>query len=140
MKKAVSLLISVLLVLSVVSSVPFGAGALEADSACGDSLNWNFDASTGTLTLGGSGDMYNYNDDASPAPWINAYRTQIKSVVCENGVTSIGSKAFMNCTSIESVDLGNTLRGIGWYAFYGCSSLSGVAIPDSVTGVWSGCF
>lgn len=140
MKKAVSLLISVLLVLSVVSSVPFGAGALEADGACGDSLNWNFDASTGTLTLSGSGDMYNYNDDASPAPWINAYRTQIKSVVCENGVTSIGSKAFMNCTSIESVDLGNTLRGIGWYAFYGCSSLSGVAIPDSVTGVWSGCF
>jgi hypothetical protein len=91
------------------------------------------------LTLSGSGSTYNYNDDASPAPWINDYAGSIKRVVVENGVTGIGSKAFMNCTAMESVDLGS-VQYIGWYAFRGCTALGGVAIPNTVLQTWSGCF
>lgn len=137
MRKTVSFILSII---SAFSAAPFAVYSAEPGEACGDNLNWSFDASTGRLTLSGTGNMYDYNDDASPAPWMNNYKTQIKSVVCESGVTSVGSKAFMGCTSLTSVDFGPTMKGIGWYAFYGCTALTGVAIPDTITGVWSGCF
>lgn len=139
MKKLIAVLLCAVIAVSC-TAMPLTLSAAYSSGSCGDGLTWSFDSATGQLTLSGTGNMYDYNDDASPAPWMNDYKTLIKSVVCESGVTSVGSKAFMGCTSLTSVDFGPTMKGIGWYAFYGCTALSGVAIPDTVTGVWSGCF
>ncbi len=140
MKRILSIFLSAVIMLSMLCIAPSVAFSDEVGGKCGDSLNWSFDTSSGVLTLSGTGRMYDYEDESAPAPWMNSYRTQIKSVVCESGVTSVGSKAFMNCTSLESVDLGDTMDIIGYYAFRGCTSLGGVAIPDSVTQTWPGCF
>lgn len=142
MKRLISITLSVIIALTALLSLPFVSNASVVSGSCGDNGNnvtWSYNTDTGVLTLSGSGSTANYNDDASLAPWINDYATQIKRVVVENGVTGIGSKAFMNCTAMESVDLGS-VQYIGWYAFRGCTALGGVAIPNSVLQTWSGCF
>ncbi len=142
MKRLISIALSAAIVLTALFALPFVSNAAVVSGNCGDNgsnVTWSFDTSTGVLTLSGSGSTANYNDDASPAPWINDYAASITRLVIENGVTGIGSKAFMNCTALQSVDFGS-VQYIGWYAFFNCSALGGVALPDSVRQTWSGCF
>ena len=63
--------------------------------------------------------------------------TNITSVVIPEGVTSIGSYAFYNCSSLETVGFkeNSTLTSIGEEAFYRCNSLTSITIPDSVTSI-----
>ena len=85
----------------------------------------------GTLTVYGEGKMKDYGYNGGQ-PWL-AYADQIKSVVIEEGVTAVGSGAFMNLTKLESVTLPrNGLSRIGEAAFYGCTSLKEIDIPDTV--------
>ena len=51
----------------------------------------------------------------------------------EYGVTSIGEKAFYDCTNLLSINIGNSVTSVGQYAFYGCESLTSATIPNSVT-------
>lgn len=142
MKRFLSIALSVIIVFASPAALPFVADAAVVSGDCGDNgsnVTWSYNTDTGVLTLSGSGNTANYNDDASPAPWINNYAASITRVVIENGVEGIGSKAFMNCTALQSVDLGS-VKYIGWYAFYNCTSLGGVALPDTVVQTWSGCF
>lgn len=53
-----------------------------------------------------------------------------------NNVTSIGEKAFYNCSSLTgAMIIPNRVTSIGSEAFRDCSSLSSVIIPDSVTSI-----
>ena len=49
-------------------------------------------------------------------------------------VTSIGVRAFMNCSDLTSVTIPNSVTSIGDYAFCGCG-LTSVTIPNSVTSI-----
>ena len=60
---------------------------------------------------------------------------EIKNFVVPNNVTSIGDKAFRNCSGLTSVTIGNSVTSIGEYAFFGCSGLTSVTIPNSVTAI-----
>ncbi len=77
--------------------------------------------------------MPNYNGPAD-APWYNDQK-QIKKVVIENGVTSIGQSALWNCTSLTSITIPNSVTSIGDRAFYLCESLTSITIPNSVTSI-----
>lgn len=91
---------------------------------CGDDVYWKLD-DDGTLTISGTGDMYNYripwstNDDNENAPWYG-YNYQIKSIVIESGVTSIGNGAFHNFNSCTCVIIPNSVKTIGNSVFYYC--------------------
>ena len=52
-----------------------------------------------------------------------------------NSVTSIGNRAFDDCTNLKTVTIGNSVTSIDWYAFSGCTGLTEVTIPDSVTSI-----
>ena len=67
---------------------------------CGSGVNWSLDTDTGVLEITGSGRMADFT--ATSQPW-NDYKTQITSVTLANGVNSIGSYAFYNCTALRDV-------------------------------------
>lgn len=120
---------------------------------CGEKVTWTLD-DEGTLTISGEGDMYNYGgygpDGYNHAPWSNE---KVKTVVVENGVTSIGNYAFRMVRSVHetvygasavygsdiiSVDMPDSIKSIGYGAFSYCDSLTSIVIPDGVTSIgWS---
>ena len=65
---------------------------------------------------------------------------EIKEFAIPDGVTSIDSKAFYNCSSLTSVTIPNSVTSIGSSAFYNCSSLTSVTIPNSITSIGSSAF
>lgn len=58
-----------------------------------------------------------------------------KVVIAEEGILSIGKKAFKNCTALKSVSLNRKTTSIGAEAFYGCKSLTSVDLPDGMNEV-----
>ena len=70
-----------------------------SEATAGD-VTWNFDAATGTLTIGGTGAMADY--DQSTAPWA-FLSDKITRVIIGEGVTKVGSNAFQGCTALNDV-------------------------------------
>ena len=106
--------------------------AMADDSgSCGDNVTYTFVSSTGTLTIQGSGAMDNY---WSTTPWY-FYKHDIKTVIIEEGVTSIGGCAFDGCSGLTSATIPNSVTSIGESAFFNCSGLTSVTIPNSVTSI-----
>lgn len=85
--------------------------ALSYSGQCGDDLQWEYKPDSRTLTITGSGAMYDYAS-ISASPW-RYFRDSIMTIELPPSLTSIGSDAF-----------------------YGCEYASLITIPDSV--VWVG--
>ena len=120
-------LLSILLVLlTALTLLPLGALA-DDNNKCGENLTWEFKG--GTLSIDGTGDMYDYSEDYL-APW-SEHCVEITNVTISDGVTSIGSSAFCYC-SVKSITLPFGLKHIGASAFFNCPNIQQINIPDSV--------
>ena len=112
----------------------------ETVSGTWGDLTWTL-TPDGTLAINGKGKMANFYSYISDA-W-RAYKSEIKSICIEDGVTSIGEYAFFGCSNLKSITIPDSVTSIGSDAFCNCESLIGVTIPDSVTSiggaVFSGC-
>ena len=64
----------------------------------------------------------------------------LSSIYLGTNVTSIGTRAFQNCTGLTSATIGNSVTSIGTRAFYGCTILTSIIIPDSVTSMGDNIF
>jgi len=66
-----------------------------------------------------------------------------QNTIIPNSVTSIGTWAFLGCSSLTSITIPNSVTSIGEWAFNGCS-LTSITIPNSVTSIgneaFRGCF
>ena len=97
-----------------------------------DNLTWKL-YEDGTLNISGTGAMKDYNDDDNPSP---AYKnSNVKKIVIEKGVTSVGESAFENCSSLTSVMIPDSVISIGTSAFHSCNRLTSITLPDSVTSI-----
>ena len=99
-----------------------------------------------------------YNGVATGSPWgarsVNGYmeghlvysdETKTNLIACSkaikgeleipNSVTSIGERAFRDCTGLTSVTIPNSVTSIGSSTFYGCAGLTSITIPNSVTSI-----
>ena len=103
--------------------------AAETSGTCGDNLTWNFDESTSTLTISGTGIMYDYGK--YNRPWED-YEDIIKNVVFDNEVTSIGKYAFYSFKVFSTIEIPDSITTIGGYSFYDCNNLTTITIPSSV--------
>ncbi|MCC8068894.1 MAG: leucine-rich repeat protein [Ruminococcus sp.] len=108
------------------------------NGSCGENCTYSFDITTGTLTISGTGDMENYSS-SSDVPWYS-FKEDIKTIIIEDGVTSIGNDAFYGCISLTEVTMPNSITSIGEYAFFWCKSLTEITIPNSVTSIDAGAF
>ncbi|MBR4881123.1 MAG: leucine-rich repeat domain-containing protein, partial [Clostridia bacterium] len=122
------------------SAMPDRAGALAGAQSgkCGDDLTWTLD-DNGTLTVSGTGAMYDYTYSYTSTPWY-AYRNTIKKIVISSGVTGIGGYAFRNHTSLETVTMADSVTVINNGAFDKCTSLVSVTIGNAVTRLGDYCF
>ena len=100
-----------------------------ANGTCGENLTWTLD-NTGALTISGTGKMANYG--YATAPWYNNC-SKFKSVVIENGVTSIGRCAFYYCTELTRITIPVSVTSIGYEAFYACDNFTDVYYSGNAT-------
>lgn len=100
--------------------------------SCGDNAAYTLD-NRGVLTISGSGATKDY-EGYSPSfpPWYD-YRANIKTVVVEQGITSLGKYSFNNCYNLASVTLPDGLIKIGRFVFGNTSKLSNIELPSSTT-------
>ena len=121
--------------------IPVPPEANPTSGTCGDNLTWTFEESSGTLTISGTGKMYDYDvmADDNPSPWTRC-SDQIQNLVIESGVTSIGSSAFFGHEALTNVTIGKDVASISPNAFAGCKKLSTLTIPDGVTHIYSCAF
>ena len=77
------------------------------NNSCGkttaDSVTWNFDQTTGTLTISGTGDMADYTSE-SQQPWYSN-ANNIEKIVINEGVKSIGAQSFRALSNVKQVTL-----------------------------------
>ena len=134
-------LFTLVLLLMIFCTMFVTASAAETvkSGKCGDNLTWTFD-SEGTLTISGTGPMYDYSykSGESPEPWADL---GFKTIVVKSGVTTIGAGAFDNSTAsrVSSISLPNTLTTIGDFAFR-FLEMETITIPDSVTSIGKSAF
>ena len=128
MKKIISLFLSLTMLLSLTAGLDFSAYADTLTTGkCGENVTYSFDSKTGTLTISGTGDMCSSD--------YSVFYKNIKVVIIEKGVTSIGYEAFYEFTNLTSVTIPDSVTSIGDFAFGHCDRLTSVTIPDSVTSI-----
>lgn len=125
-KNSLAVMMAVLMAFSSVALL-----ATKADAAyngnCGDSLEWALDKSTGSLTVSGTGAMTNYS--TTYIPW-RSVRSEIKSVIIGDGVTSICNYAFFDCANLAEISIAATVTQIGTLAFAQSPSITAVSVDS----------
>ena len=126
---------------------------------CGDNILYTFN-NNDTLSLNGTGEMYNQ----SAFGW-HTYADEVEAITLSEGITSLGTNAFMdlmfvtevaipatvktihkrafeNCRSLTSVEFAHNsqLKTIDHWAFYECINLQSANIPEGVTTIGNGAF
>ena len=162
-KKLIAWLLVICMAISLLPSAAL-ADTAATSGKCGDNVTWVF-SDDGTLTISGKGKMWDYGTTHGYAPWtIWSSRTisdNLKRIVIEGGVESIGDEAFPGLDYVESVEIANTVTSIGAGAFsdtkissinlpngvttigqyaFKSTSLKTITLPDSVTSVGYGAF
>lgn len=100
---------------------------LTASGTCGDNATWTLNTYTGVLTISGSGRM-------TKGQW-SAYETIVKTIVIQDGITSIGEWAFNGFKNLTDVTIPNSVTTIEMGAFADCSSIDNITIPNSVVNI-----
>ena len=112
------------------------AADVVASGTCGDDLVWSIDYDA-KLIISGTGEMRDYR--YSSVPW-ERYTAIIKSVIIEEGVTTIGDCAFNGGFEIANVDIQGNITKIGDLAFSGCELLSSIILPESLLSIGESAF
>lgn len=143
-QRVLSILLTVAMIIGL-APVLTGQAKAATSGTCGENLTWTLD-SKGTLTISGTGEMddyKNYSSSDNKEPLFHYIERMtdinIKSVIINYGVTSIGNYAFKGC-NITNVYIPDSVNYIGEYAFSGCSYLTYINIPNSVKYIKKGAF
>ena len=70
--------------------------------SCGENASWTL-SDDGLLTVSGTGPMEDY-DYADRVPWYGM-RNQIKRVIIEEGITTVGKDSFLSCINLLDLNL-----------------------------------
>lgn len=117
-------------------------GQLSAGQ-CGDDAFWSYDAATKTLTVTGTGAMYDFGYDEDDGEWWSTtgepawLKLDVTSVVIGSGITAVGRYNFFRMP-ISKVSLADTVTEVHAEAFSGTSAT--VSNSKNLTTVDDGAF
>ncbi len=134
LQKHISRLMALLLCL--VLFLPCVPMAQAEGGSCGDNLSWNLSA--GTLTISGSGAMWDFSEDTM-APWYSS-RNEVLRLELPAGLTRIGELAFYECSNLTSVVIPDSVKSIGQYAFAECLKMQMLNLGNGVKTLEEGAF
>ena len=120
---ALSLILSAIVIFS---SIAIGGMFASAD----DAVTYDFDSSTGVLTISGTGEV---TQSGVLAKVTN--RDDLKSVVINDGITSIGESAFDGFKNLTSVTMTDSITTIGNDAFCLCEKLKTFTWSKNLTSI-----
>ena len=138
-KRILSWALVLCMVLTLLPSAAFAVDVI-ASGACGaegDHVTWTLD-SDGVLTISGEGNIadYTWYGGFSDSPFSGTEQSRsIKSIVIEDGVTSIGAYVFVQCASVEHILIPDSVTQIGTGAFIQCESLRSINLPDGIISI-----
>lgn len=105
---------------------------------CGDKAEWILSKS-GKLIISGTGPMWDYDGicygmERGPRPkwWSRRDGIQVKEVIVEQGITTIGQYAFSGLIDLNSVSLPDTICEIKGGAFCGENHVKSFVVPKGV--------
>ncbi len=110
-------------------AIPAEAAKVDGGILPSNGMTWSL-YDTGTLVISGAGSMME-SDIMHTMPWA-PYRNQIKEVIIENGVTTVGRCAFSGY-DLTNVTLPDSVTSIGEEAFFNNPNLKSVKLPASLT-------
>ena len=84
-----------------------------SDYQVGDKVYWSLNSS-GTLTLSGEGDTWDFPSDY---PGFYGKKDQIKSIVVGSGITGLGNYLFYGLPELEKIEIGMNVASIGDLCF-----------------------
>lgn len=99
--------------------------AEEEAEGCGEGLSWF--VSGNTLTISGTGEMYDFKDGT---PW-KSFGDTITRVIIEDGVGSVGDYAFEDMDRLTDVQFGKDVMRLGKRSFASCDSLTSISLPKA---------
>lgn len=130
-------------------------GEMTSSGEFGKNVKYTYDYETKTLTISGTGNMYNgYEDEdggtddeeeyyynfLSDSPNKKIIKGEMGKLVIQDGVTNIGGYAFKECTALKEVEMGKSVKVIEEYAFEGCTALKKVHWTDKIEEIAEGSF
>lgn len=124
-----------------------GEESTETHVQIGDNVWVDFDYSTGTATISGTGDMWDYMEDGWDSnsgekenPFTKLQNPGgniiIKKIIISDKVTSVGNYFLYGYTKYDdfnsvNISLGSSIKKIGDYAFGGCN-IEAIILPDEL--------
>ena len=112
----------------------FCANAEEKIYQCGDDCTAKLD-DNGVLRVSGTGAMWDYNwETRNDAPLYA--NSQIKKVVVEDGITSVGAQFFSTCSNIKTIELADSVEIVKEAAFDNIDFLESLIMSDHT--IWEG--
>ncbi|MBR0412696.1 MAG: InlB B-repeat-containing protein [Eubacterium sp.] len=144
MKKTLSLILSLVMILSALCTVPLTAHADETIGEWKISYDeelggYRIDEYTGSDTDVNIPSAFNGSAGNHPVKALGRYsfrqNTTVKNVNIPNGVTKIDGSSFYGCKSLESIKIPSGVTTIESNTFLQCEALKSVDIPNSVQSI-----
>lgn len=110
-------------------------------SKCGKNLKWEYDSDSRTLTIEGTGPMYDdfepyYKDYGRKRPWdVELLYNEIETIIIEDGCTRIGEDAFSSFRNLKKVQIPDSVTSIGDSSFRLCGKLERLDLPSNLVSI-----
>ena len=106
---------------------------------CGPNAIWMLSL-LGQLFVLGSGEITGYDyDQIQKSPWYHV-RQRIKTITVQEGITTIGKRAFYEFSELQEVELPDSVIAIEDRAFAKCKKLSSFRVPSKLKSIGAQAF
>lgn len=111
--------------------LPSNAYAQSDSGSCGSTSTWNYESTSETLTIKGTGSVTDYSS-------FKKYQDSIKILKIEQGITKLEAYnsyegGFEKYEALHTVILPDSLTVISEYTFRDCINLKSITIPKNIT-------